>query len=343
MDVRFFQLQSLHWLWVVLALAAVAGWSLWRRERLLRRLVDASLIGRLAPRRSRARPRLRAAVVIVALVALVAAMLDPRWGVRYEDVHHRGIDVIFAIDVSRSMLAEDARPSRLERARQCVADALEALRGDRAGLLTFAGDAAIRAPLTVDYGALRLALDEVAPQAAARGGSNLGDAIRIAAQSFTDDVRDHKAIVLLSDGEDHGSYPVEAARQAFSERGIRVYTVGLGDAHEGSRIPVPEGGQRRFLLHEGREVWSKMDTATLRDMALAGGGAFVPAGTSSVDFGQLYEDRIEPTVAGRDLEARRVRRYTARYQWFAGLALLLLLVETFMSDRRAAALSEVLS
>jgi Ca-activated chloride channel family protein len=341
MDVRFFQLVALHWLWVAGLIAAVAAWSLASRRRRLRRLAEEALVKRLVPRFSTARPAARAALAVLALVALVAAMIDPRWGVEYQDVHHRGIDVVFALDTSRSMLAEDARPSRLQRASQYIGDLLGALGGDRVGLVTFAGVAAVRTPLTVDYGALRLALEDVTPDTAARGGSNIGDAVRRAAESFTDEVRDHKAIIVLTDGEDHGSYPVEAAQQAFTERGIRVYTVGLGDAGTGARIPVVEGGRRLYLVHEGQEVWSKMNASVLRDMAVVGGGAFIPAGTAAVDMARVYQEKVAPAVAGREIESRRVRRYNARYQWFAGLALILLLAESLISDRRTTNRTEI--
>ncbi|MHC4947804.1 MAG: VWA domain-containing protein [Planctomycetota bacterium] len=336
MDIRFNQLDALHWLWVVLAVVAVMAVGGARRRRRLDRFARRATLARLAPGAGGARRAARAGLVVAALLALVAALLDPRWGLKYEEVEQQGIDVMVVLDVSRSMLAEDAAPSRLERAKQMILDLCDTLAGDRVGLVTFAGLPTLECPLTVDYGAVRLSLQEVRPRTAARGGSLLGDALRLAGESFTDEVEDYKAVIVFTDGEDHGSYPVEAARRLREERGIRVYTVGLGDGGRGARIPVETEGRRLYLTHDGQEVWSRMDADLLRELALAADGAFVPAGTRSVDFARIYTDRIEP-VTKRRFESARIRRREARYQWFAGLALLLLLVESALTDGRTAA------
>jgi Ca-activated chloride channel family protein len=333
MDFRVQHLEALHWLWVVgaMLILIVAGFQFRRRAR--DRLADASLHDRLMPQAGRGRRIVRAVLVPAAALMLVIAALDVRWGVRYEPVQQRGIDIMIVLDTSRSMLAEDARPSRMERARQCIGDLVSRLAGDRVGLVTFAGHPALRCPLTVDYGAFLLSLETVTTESAARGGSLLGDALRLAGDSFTDDLPEYKAIIVFTDGEDHGSYPLEAARKLAQERSLPIYTVGIGDSDEGARIPVETDGQRVYLKYEGEEVWSKLDSALLRDVALATGGAYVPVGTGTVDMGRVWEDRIEP-AAQREFESTFVKRYAARYQWFAALALILLLVESYMSDRR---------
>jgi Ca-activated chloride channel family protein len=269
------------------------------------------------------------------LLALAVALLDPRWGVSFTPVQQRGVDLVVVLDVSRSMLAEDVRPNRLERSKQFIRDLVEQLGGDRVALVTFAGTATIKCPLTVDYAAFRLALDLATTESAPRGGSLLGDALRVASESFTDDIPDHKAVVVFTDGEDHGSYPQQAAERLRDERGTPVSIVAIGDADEGARIPVTVDGQRVYLTHDGEEVWSRMNGTLLREVALATGGAYVPVGTGTVDMNRLYEERIEP-IATREFEATSKRRYTPRFQWFAGLALGLLLVESFLGDRRGA-------
>ena len=159
-----------------------------------------------------------------------------------------------------------------------------------------------------------------------------GDAIRLAAGSFTDQVEDHKAIVILSDGEDMGSFPLEAAAKA-AELGIRVFTVGLGDAVDGGRIPIELGGQRTFLTHEGQEVWSIMQPQLLSEIAMTGKGAYIPAGTGNLDLNSIYHEVIA-TGSGRDFDVARIEEHVPRYQWFAALALLLVLIDGFMTDRR---------
>jgi Ca-activated chloride channel family protein len=271
-------------------------------------------------------------LLLTSLIAIVAALLDPRWGTRYEEVHRRGTDILFVVDVSRSMLAEDCKPNRLERAKQYIGDVVEQLAGDRVGLISFAGVAALRCPLTIDYGAFRLSLNELTSESAARGGSLLGDALRVAGESFTDEVKDYKSVIVLSDGEDQGSYPTEAAQKLFNDKGVRVYTVGLGDSGDGARIPIVQGGKTNFVTYNGQEIWSKMNGDALREIALSGGGAYIPAGTSSVDLGEVYRKNIAPN-SSRDYQSNRIRIDTPQYQWFAGIALALLLVESWMSER----------
>lgn len=332
MDWKFGHPEHLHLLWLVLLLIVVTGVMLRHSAQALRRFASDHLLTRLAPGRSAARRIIRLVLALLALLALVAALLDPRWGRHTQDLEQRGNDLVILLDVSRSMLAEDASPSRLERARQLCLDIVEELHGDRVALITFAGTATLRCPLTVDYGAFRLALNEAGPESAARGGSLLGDAVRLASEAFTDEVPEHKAIIVLSDGEDHGSFPIEAAGALNEERGIRIYTVGIGDESEGARIPVDRDGQRVYLTYQGEEVWSKMTPDTLTDMAVAGGGAFIPAGTRQVDMGRLYSDRIAMD-GERSFQTTRLTQFRVQYQWFAAAALVLLLIEGLMSER----------
>lgn len=332
----FNHLESLHWLWLVLAavLCLAAGFRLRRRD--LNRFAAAALARRLIAGAGPVRRWVRAALLVAALLLVVAGTLDPRWGVTIRQVRQRGVDIVVVLDISRSMLAQDVAPDRLGRARQFVSDLIDQLGGDRVALVTFAGSATLKCPLTIDHGAFGMALAEVTPESAPRGGSLLGDALRVAADAFTDQVPDHKVIIVFSDGEDQGSYPVEAARRLRQDLSIPVYTVGIGDSDEGARIPVDAGGRRVYLTYEGQEVWSKMNPTVLRDVALASGGAFVPVGTGTVDMGKIYQDRIEP-VAKRQFDTAMLRRHKARFQWFAGLALVLLLAESFIGDGRRAA------
>jgi len=333
MDIRFEHLGYVHLLWAVAALLATIAYAFARKRRALARFATANVLGDLMPEVSLRRQWFKAALVLLALVTLIGGIIAPRWGMYWEEVPRRGVDIIFVLDVSRSMLAEDIAPNRLERAKQNIRDVLEVLGGDRVGLVTFAGMASLKCPLTVNYGSFRVALDEVGPQGAARGGTLLGDAVRVAADAFVDAVKKYKVIVVLSDGEDQGSYPLEAARKVQADMGIKVFTIGIGDASEGARIPVEAAGQKAYLQHEGQEVWSKMDPTTLQQMALAGDGAYIPAGTRNIDLGRIYQERMAPAEQ-RDFESTRVQQYKVRYQWFAGLALVLLVIEMLVSERR---------
>jgi len=333
MDLQFNHLEALNWLWAVLAIAVVIVLSYKARKLALKRLASSSMVARLVEGTSMPKRRFRSILILLSLTLLVFSMLDPRWGVRYQEVQQKGIDVFFVLDTSRSMLAEDVKPNRLQRATQYIDDVLETIGGDRVGLITYAGQASVTVPLTLDYGAVRLALDEVQAREGRRGGSLTGDAIRLAMESFTDDVEDYKSIVILSDGDDMGSYPVEAASKA-GQRGIKVFTVGLGDTTDGARIPVDVDGQPIFLTWEGEEIWTKMQPDVLQEIAIASNGAYIPAGTGNVKMGDIYKDVIA-TGSGRTQETARIEQHIPRYQWFAAIALALLLLDSFMSDRRS--------
>ena len=321
----------LHLLWLVPAMGAVYLWGFAKKRQGLERFVTLNLLQTLIPAVSVARQRGKALLVVIATGVVVVALSGPRWGTHFEEVERRGIDVMFVLDVSNSMLAEDLAPNRLERAKLDIKDLLETLPGDRVGLITFAGKSALACPLTINYGSFRLALDEVDTRSSPRGGTNIGDAVRKAADCFTDKVKDHKAIIIISDGgETEETYAVEAAGNVYEERGIRVFTVGVGDVARGGRIPVIKNGQRVYLKFEGQEVWTKLEPAELQSMAaVADGGYF-----TNVDFREMYE-RIRSKVEGRSFETTRKEMRYARFHWFAGLALVLLMAETLMTDRKA--------
>jgi Ca-activated chloride channel family protein len=242
-DLKFDHIQYLHLLWGVLLVAGVYAYGFFRKTRALGLFATANLFSELMPRYSPGRQKLKAALVLLAMVLLILGATGPRWGKESVDLQRKGIDLIVCLDVSRSMLAEDIAPSRLERAKLELGDMLGQMHGDRVGLVTFAGTATRSCPLTINYGAYRMTLNEVNTRSTARGGSLIGDAVRVAAESFTDKVKGHKAVLVITDGEDHQSFPVEAAADAFRERGIRVFTVGIGDTGQGTRIPVTVDGQ----------------------------------------------------------------------------------------------------
>jgi len=315
--------------WLVLApLAGIVmiGGLLLRRAA-VRRAFDEAMQRRLHAGRSLLVVTIvRTALVMTAMVLLAAALMDPRRGEEIRPVMIRSVDIMIVLDCSRSMLAEDATPNRLERARRFIEDLLQAAEGDRAGLITFAGTSVLACPLTIDHGAVRAALRDADPNLMPRGGSLLGDALRLAGASFPDDIPDHKVVVVFTDGEDHESYPEEAARGLYRDRGIPVIAVGIGDATDGARIPIEAGDQRSFLQFEGQEVWSRHDERTLRLVAEAGGGRYVPAGTMLVDMGALYREHIRP-IARRDLDGGEMRRGLVRFQWLILPAIILLLIE----------------
>jgi len=315
----------------VLLLIVVMFIGLIRRTSLLKRIAVPRFTNRITNSGSNARRKLRIAMLAAVACLLCLSILDPRWGTKYKEVEQQGIDTFFVLDVSRSMLAEDVRPNRLKRATTAIEDVLDVMGSDRAGLITVAGDAALTVPLTLDYGSLRLALDNVSPRSVNRGGTMIGDGIRLATNSFTDDVQDHKSIIVLTDGEDMGSFPVEAAVEA-AELGILVYTVGIGDSSTGARIPTTTYGQPSYIIYEGKEVWSVMNSEELTNVANAGGGAFIPAGIANLDLASIYAKRIA-SDSGRSFDSVKLEQFIPRFQWFAIPALLILLGDSWRSLR----------
>ena len=332
MSVQVLNPLMLHGLWLVAALMTVGAMVLVRSRRRLARFADVPLMRQLAPGSSPARAWLRLVLGGGALATVMRALADIRWGVVTVESRRRGLDVVFLLDVSRSMLADDVRPNRLERAKLLISDVVDRLPGDRVALIGFAGDATLACPLTLNHDAFRMALDELGPRDAGRGGSLLGDAIRAAGDCFTDPSPEGKLIVIISDGEDHGSEPLDAAAVVRRERGARVFTVGLGDEKDGSRIPIREGNRTTYLTDGGKEVVTRMDAKALAAMATAGEGAFVPVGTTTGDAGPILQKLLVDSER-RAVEGTQVRRHIPRYQWFAGVALALLLVECLIGRR----------
>jgi uncharacterized protein YegL len=270
-------------------------------------------------------------LLFAALALVVIALARPAWQQQPTTVKREGRDVVFMLDVSRSMLAEDLSPNRLERAKLAIADCLERLQGDRVGLVAFAGSAKLACPLTLDYGFFRQMLERVDTTMAVKGGTNIGDSLRQVQQEvFDNQVKAYKDIILITDGEDHESFPVNAAL-ALGDEGIRLIVIGLGDERQGRPIPlVDEQGRRRHLTHEGTEVVSRLHNDILTKIALATpGGRYLPVATGAIDLGQVYLDLIAGD-AKRQLAEETIENFDEKFHYVLGLALLLLVVEMMM-------------
>jgi Ca-activated chloride channel family protein len=257
---------------------------------------------------------------------MVIALVDLRWGKVWRDVPQKGIEVMFVLDVSRSMLADDVAPNRLERAKQQIKDTVDEMAGNRVGLMVFAGDVKQQIPLTTHYDDFKQMLDEAGPQNVHRGGSRLGNAIDAASQAFLTKSSAHKAMIVFTDGEDQESKPVEVARRVHKESGVRIFTVGLGDMEKGSKIPIRTEQRQEFITHDGEPVWSKLNGDILRQVAAETDGAYIPAGTKQVNMADVYHGYIAG-IEQEEYETARINQYEARYQWFLGAGLLLLIIE----------------
>lgn len=321
---------------IAVVIAPAYCWSFYRKRKMLKVLTEAKFLPHLSGSVSVFRQTIKALLLVIVFTLLVVAICRPRWNPSLKQVHSQGRDVVIMLDVSRSMLAEDIKPNRLERAKIAITDLIDTLDGDRIGLITFAGDATVKCPLTQDYGFLKLILADISPKSTGVGGTNVGDAIRKAANEVFDDTpREFKDVILITDGDDQqNSLPIEAA-SAAGEEGIRIIAVGLGNTEQGSRIPIyDDNGNKTFLTYQGNQVWSKLDEKTLRKTALASrDGKYVPVRTGTFDLGNIY-DGIVATSQKRELEEQSKMEYEEKFQIFLVLALIILVSEILISEKR---------
>jgi len=327
--VQFVQPSWLWLLWLLPPLAALYGLAASRRRAALRRFADERFLDGLVPGRSAGRNALRISLIGVALLLAIFSLAGPSWGFSWEKVDRRGIDLVVALDLSRSMLAQDVPPDRLAAARREIRDLLSLLQGDRVGLVVFAGSAFVQCPLTLDYNAFEVFLSQMDPTWVPVGGTDLGAAVRTSIDTFIADDRAGRAVVLITDGEDHGGQLREAAQEAKAE-GVHVFVVGIGSP-EG--VPIPDG-QGGFIKEDGRVVLSKLDEGALKELAMTTGGSYVRSVSSMADLEQIYLEDIKGTLEARALSSSRQRRAEERFQWFLLPVFLLLFAEPLFGPRR---------
>ncbi|MBK7141673.1 MAG: VWA domain-containing protein [bacterium] len=320
----------------VLLVGVFLFWAINRKKKILSRFGDLPLILRTAPYISFARQRTKAIFLVLGLSFIVVALARLQFGTHLEMLKREGIDIIVALDVSNSMLAQDMKPNRLEKAKQELRSIIDRLKGDRIGLIAFAGEAFVQCPLTLDLGTARLLLQVMDNQSVSVQGTSIGSAIQVAQKSFESKEKKHKVLVILTDGEDFGGNVEQSAEEARND-GIKVYTVGIGNP-AGEPIPIldRQGNQVGFKKDENGEViMTKLDEATLRKLSLATGGKFYNASAGEMELDRIFDD-----IAGmekKELEGTLVTKYDDRYQWPLLFGLFLIVIEFFIPERKKAA------
>jgi len=325
------------WIWIGLAICValafgVAGWNR-RRKRDLQKLAHSRLLRQLTKSLSRKRRSLKQGLWLVALFLVFVAAARPQYGFEYREVKRRGIDIVFAVDTSRSMLAEDVAPNRLERAKLAITDFVEKLRGDRVGLIPFAGNAFSLCPLTLDYGAFFQSLDALDTHIIPHQGTDLATAVREANRLFEKEGNNHRILVLVTDGEDLQGAVMDAVATA-KEKGMIIHTVGVGDP-KGALIPISqEDGSQDFVRDEnGTPVRTALDEKTLKQIAKAIGGTYAPLGNAGQGLETIYQEKLR-LVPKSDFDQRLDRIPLERYEWPLAAAILLLLLEFLTGERR---------
>jgi len=300
----------------------------------LREFVSERLLPNLARTVDRPRRSVRFALVVLGLALAITALAQPRWGYTYEDAKRKGLDLILAVDTSRSMLSNDVLPNRLQRMKLAAQDLISELQGDRVGLVAFAGRAFLQAPLTIDYDAAVEAINDLDTNTIPEGGTNISDAINLAVRTFGKSAIGNRAVIIFTDGEELSGDAVKAAKVA-ADAGVRIFTVGVGTP-EGSLIPIGngEGGGAAFVKDsKGQVVKSKLDEKRLKEIAESTGGFYVHLEDGPRTMKQLFAEGLAKMQAG-DIDARLSRRPIERYRWPLGATMFFLTAFFLMRERK---------
>ncbi|MDD5561642.1 MAG: VWA domain-containing protein [Candidatus Omnitrophica bacterium] len=309
-------------------------WASKSRKAVLEKFAQKELLAELLSRLDYKKRFLKISLLVLAVSFMLFALIRPQWGFHWEEVKRKGVDILIALDTSKSMLAEDVKPSRFQRSKLAIKDLVRNLKGDRIGLIAFSGSAFLQCPLTLDYGGFLLSLDNTDIETIPKGGTSITSAIKEALRSYEGGQKKYKVLIIITDGEDHEGSPEQAAEEAKKE-GIRIFCIGIG-TKEGDLIPVTdENGQKSFLKDkEGNVVKSRLDETTLQKVALKTGGVYVRATNAEFGLEMIYRDRIAK-MEKRELEAKMHKHYEERFQVFLWIALFLLVVEHLISDKKA--------
>jgi Ca-activated chloride channel family protein len=322
----------LLWLLLVIppALLAFLWWAARKRQRLLMQFIQFRLLPGLTVGLSPEREQLRIVLLLGAVVALIFALAGPQWGFTLEEAHHKGLNIVVAIDTSKSMLAEDITPNRLARAKLAAIDLMQTAKSDRLGLVAFAGSAFLQCPLTIDDAAFRQSVDILDVNTLPQGGTAIAEAITAAQAAFKKE-DGHKVLVLFTDGEDHDSHAVEAARKA-AEDGMRIFTIGVGSP-EGESLRIRDSKGRIDFVRdsEGKVVTSRLNEPMLEEIAAVGEGFYLPLRGAKV-IETLYKNGLEP-LPKTESESKTYKRYHERFHWPLGIAMILLVLEILLPNR----------
>ena len=332
--IKFQHPEALYLLFGLIPLVGIFLWFMWGRKKALNAFGENSLVKRLTPGRPTFKHQLKFILVGLSYVALVLALANPQLGRSFEKVQQSGIDLMVALDVSNSMLSEDETPNRLARAKLFVQNLIDDMAGHRVGLVVFAGNAFLQVPITSDYTIARTLLKHVTPEMVQLQGTAIGEAVQIAEKAFGDgsEKNKHKAILVISDGENHEEEALQAIEQV-AENGITIHTMGIGST-KGSTIPVYRRGQQVDYKRdqEGNIVFTKLNENMLQQLASVGNGQYFKLNQGIREVSQVLN--VLENMEKQEFEERVFADYEDQFQWMLALAILLLTIEYFISEKR---------
>jgi Ca-activated chloride channel family protein len=330
---HFARPDNLYLLWLMPALGLFMAWSLRNRRRRLERLIAPALAQKLTNEFSRGKAVVRAVLMLGCFVFIILALSRPQWGMKQETVRRHGVDILVALDTSYSMNAEDVSPTRMEKAKGEIRSLVGKLKGDRIGLINFAGSAIVQCPLTLDYGAVNLFLDIAGTESIPDPGTSLASAISTANSAFIARERKYKVLIIITDGEDLEGQ-VESAVEKARAGGVIIYTIGVGTP-DGRPIPVRDARGNVVEYRKdtsGQVVISRLDEKALAQIAASTGGRYFRATTAEGELDELYGDISQ--MEKKELESRLYQNFEDRFQYPLAMAILLLMIEAGLSERR---------
>ncbi|WP_414707182.1 VWA domain-containing protein [Salegentibacter sp.] len=330
-------LEEKIYFWLLLALPVVlfifVAYRIWQK-RTRRKFADSAMFSQLSPNRSAFKPWLKILLILLALGSLVIALVNPKIGSQMETVKREGVDIVFAIDVSKSMEAEDIAPNRLDKSKQLVRQILDNLGSDRVGLIAYAGSAFPQLPITTDYASAKMFLQALNTDMISSQGTAISEAIKLATTFYDEESQTNRVLFILSDGEDHEGNTADIAEEA-AKAGIRVFTIGVG-TEKGGPIPIKRNNviQNYKKNAQGETVITKLDPETLRNIASATNGKYIDGKVTSEVISQVMDSLQD--IEKTEFEARQFAEYKSQFQWFLGLAVILLLFDIFLLERKTA-------
>ncbi|MFH2003913.1 MAG: VWA domain-containing protein [Bacteroidota bacterium] len=330
--VRFENIEFLYALFLVPAFVAVFWWAMKSKQKSLKTFGNIALIRLLIPDAPKYKHSVKFILLAAAFIFTVLGLANLQVGSKLEEIKREGVDIMIAVDVSNSMKAEDIKPNRLESAKQAISRLIDKLKNDRIGLIVFAGDAYLQLPLTPDYSAAKLFLNSIDTDIVPIQGTAIGSAIRLAMKSFPREEKKYKVLVVITDGENHEDDAISEAKNAV-EDGVIVHTIGMGSS-QGSPIPVYQNNVQTGYRKDrgGNVVMTKLDEQALQQIAASGNGKFIRS-TNRQDELEIVLREIE-AMEKKEYEAKIFTDYEDRFQYFLGIALFLLLIEFFISERK---------
>lgn len=332
-----FQLEEDIWFWLlflVLGMVVLFFWTaLWKRKT-KRLYASAELLKRLSPDQSRFKAVLKLVVLAMAVVCFCIALVNPKVGTKLETVTREGVDIVFAIDVSKSMLAEDVAPNRLEKAQQLTAQIINNLVSDRVGIIAYAGKAVPQLPITTDYAAAKMFLQNMNTDMLSSQGTAIDEAIQLSRTYFNDAEQTNRVLVIISDGEDHNDLNLDVAKAAAKE-GIKIFTIGVG-SEKGGPIPLKRNGvvMRYKKTQKGETVITKLNPNTLTAIAEEANGLFIQGQNTKQVTEKIAE--ILNKLEKKEFEAKEFSEFKDQFQWFLGLGLFFLILDVLFLERKTA-------